>query len=214
MTDSEVLQRYVNMVPFLATVCGAGCEIVVHDMTTPECSLIAISNSVSGREVGNPITDLANELVEKGVYREKDYVANYSGRNKKGDFLSSTYFIKNEGRLIGMLCVNKDISIVQRMNASMRTLLEDFNLEPATESEFTENLDNPLASMMRKRIADIIAENDVDPMHMSMQEKIDTVQRLNDDGVLTMRGAIAETAEQMKISVPTVYRYLKMKRTM
>lgn len=209
MTDQDVLQRYVDLVPFLGTVCGEGCEIVVHDTSKPDHSLIAISNGVSGREIGNPITDLAMDLVRRETYMQEDYISNYCGQNKNGEFLCSTYFIKNEGRLIGMLCVNKDVTAVQRINTSLRFLLDQFNLKPAQESEFTENLDNPVADMMHSRIADTIAEYGVDPTHMSIQEKINIVHRLDEDGVLMMKGAKAEIAKQLMVSVPTVYRYLK-----
>ena len=103
MTDQEMLQIYTGLVPFLAGVCGPGCEIVVHDVTDPEHSLIAIENSLSGRQVGDPLTDLSRELQEKGAYTSAAYIGNYEGKSKGKNFLSSTYFIKNEGRLIGPL---------------------------------------------------------------------------------------------------------------
>ena len=34
MTDQELLKCYTDFVPFLAAVCGPGCEIVIHDVTT------------------------------------------------------------------------------------------------------------------------------------------------------------------------------------
>ena len=39
MTDQELLKCYTDFVPFLAAVCGPGCEIVVHDVTNPEMSV-------------------------------------------------------------------------------------------------------------------------------------------------------------------------------
>ena len=103
MTDQELLKCYTDFVPFLAAVCGPGCEIVIHDVTNPEQSIIAIGNGISGRELGDPMTDLARELQEKGTYADTECLLNYKGKTKSGEFLSSTYFIKNEGRLIGML---------------------------------------------------------------------------------------------------------------
>ena len=102
MTDQEMLQIYTGLVPFLAGVCGPGCEIVVHDVTDPEHSLIAIENSLSGRQVGDPLTDLSRELQEKGAYTSAAYIGNYEGKSKGRNFLSSTYFIKNEGRHISV----------------------------------------------------------------------------------------------------------------
>lgn len=208
MTDSEMLQMYVRLVPFLAEVCGPGCEVVLHDMTDPERSLIAIHNSISGREVGNPVTDLARELADRSAYADKDYLVNYTGRSKNGEFLSSTYYIKNEGRLIGLLCVNKDMTAVSALNDALHDLLERFNLSAPKESEFSENLDNPMSSMMHTRITEAIAQSGVEPARMGMAEKVSIVRRLSESGVMMMKGAVAEVAEQLAVSVPTVYRYL------
>lgn len=208
MTDSEVLQLYIGLVPFLAEVCGPGSEVVIHDVTDPEHSLIAIRNSVSGRVVGNPMTDLARELAARGAYSDADYLTNYTGKNKNGEFLSSTYYIKNEGRLIGLLCINKDMTAVQELNGALQRLLDRFNLSAPQESEFSENLDNPVATMMHARIADIIAQSGLPPARMSLREKVRVVHRMNDEGVLMMKGAVAEIASQLSVSVPTVYRYL------
>lgn len=208
LTDKEVLRLYVQFVPFLAQVCGPGSEVVVHDATAPEHSLIAISNNVSGREVGNPMTDLSRELAARSAHTDSDYLLNYTGKSKDREFLSSTYYIKNEGRLIGLLCVNKDMSAVRELNSALLRLTEQFNLTVPQESEFSENLENPMTNMMQSQIADAIAQSGVSPARMSLQEKVRTVHRLNESGVMMMKGAMAEIASQLGVSVPTVYRYL------
>lgn len=208
MTDQELLALYEGFVPFLAEVCGPDCEIVIHDVTDPEHSLIAIRNPTSGRQVGDPMTDLARELQEKGAYTDTGYLTNYRGKSKNIEFLSSTYFIKNNGRLIGMLCVNKNLTGVQELNSAVRALLERFNLSAPLEGAVTENLESPMASMMHARIAEIIARCGGSPARMSTQEKIRAVHKLDEDGVLMMKGAVAEIAAQLSVSVPTVYRYL------
>lgn len=209
MTDHEILQLYVALVPFLGEVLGSGCEIVVHDVTDPEHSLIAIRNGISGRVVGNPMTDLSLALAERAAYEEAGYLTNYTGYTQKGNFLSSTYYIKNEGRLIGLLCINKDMSAVQELNSTLSALLERFNLLEPQHSEYTEVLDNPISSVMHTRISEIIAQGGMPVARMSRSDKVKAVHRLRDDGVLMMKGAMADTAEQLCISVPTIYRYMK-----
>lgn len=208
MTDQEALQIYIGLVPFLAEVCGVGAEIVVHDVTDPEHSLVAIENAISGREIGNPLTDLAREVAQKSAYTDADYLANYSGRTKNGQFLSSTYFVKNEGRLIGLLCINKDVGSIHQMTNTLNHLMEQFNLIIPHESALSENLDSPVESIMHSRIADVINQSGVAPSRMSMDEKIAVVHRLNESGVMSIKGAVAEVASQLSISVPTVYRYM------
>lgn len=208
MTDDEMIKLYVSLVPFLSEVCGPGTEIVVHDASCPEHSLIAIGNNISGRQIGNPLTDLAQEITGNNVYEKDDYLANYAGYSKGRHFLSSTYFIKNEGRLIGLLCINKDMTAVDEAGASIRSLLEKFNLVAPSNSEISEKLDDPVTDIMRTRIADTISQTGVSPARMSRTEKIQVVHQLNDNGVMLLRGAVAEIAKQLRVSVPSVYRYL------
>jgi len=148
LTDREMLKLYIEMVPFLAEVCGSGSEIVIHDVTNPENSIVAIQNSLSGRKIGDPMTDFAVEIREKGTYTDQPYICNYKGKTKEEDFLSFTYFIKNRDRLIGFLCINKNMSTIQELNGAVRTLLAQFNLETPVESVYKENLDIPVSSMV------------------------------------------------------------------
>ena len=208
MTDSEVLQRYIDFAPFLGEVLGKDCEIIVHDVSDLEHSLVAICNGISGRELGNPITDLARQLIVRSAHTDADYLANYMGHSKNSEFLSSTYYIKNEGRLIGLLCINKDLKAIRALNASMQNLVEGLNLAVPSESEFSENLDNPVATIMCTQIADIIAQSGMSPAQMSLREKVRIVHKMNDSGVMMMKGAVQEIANQLGVSVPTVYRNL------
>lgn len=213
MTDQELLHVYVDFVPFLAEVCGPGCEIVIHDVTNPEHSIIAISNGVSGRQLGGQMTDLALELQEKESYTHDSYLTNYTGLSQNGEFLSSTYYIKNENRLIGLLCINKDLSPAKEAGFALQALLERFNLSAPAQSEYAEHLDSPVADLMHTRIAEIIAQSGVSPVKMTRQEKIRAVHRLNESGILMMKGAVAEIAAQLLVSVPTIYRYLNKSET-
>lgn len=203
LTDQEVLQLHISMVPFLSAVLGSGCEVVVHDISDPAHSVVAISNSLSGRGIGDPMTDLPVDQVEGS-----DFVANYSGRSKGNEFLSCTYYIKNEGRLIGLLCVNKDVSYTLETQRALSALLKQFNLIPSEDTTVSENLDGSVDEIMRTRIAETITQCMVSPSRMSLEEKVRVVHLLKADGVLSMKGAMAELASQLNVSVPTIYRYL------
>jgi predicted transcriptional regulator YheO len=45
---------------------------------------------------------------------------------------------------------------------------------------------------------------------MNRDEKIRLVHQMNEEGLLSVKGAVQEIAVQLDVSVPTVYRYLKM----
>lgn len=211
MSDHEVLEIYTSLLPFLGKVLGPGCELCVHDISSPDKSIIAIENSATGRQIGHPMTDLANEMMEKGLYADTDSVLNYEGSSKGRPFLSSTYFIKNENRLIGLLCINKDMSAVNTAFSSFQNMLSSFNLTAPENSEYTETLDGPVSDLLPNLVADAIAQTNILPERMTLKERVALVQKLNDQSILSMKGAVKEIASQLGISEPTVYRYLNRK---
>lgn len=76
MSNYACLERYIPLVEFMGKICGKNYEIILHDVSTPERSVIAACNEhLSGRRIGDPMTELAKELMRTGVYQEHDYVA-------------------------------------------------------------------------------------------------------------------------------------------
>lgn len=212
MSDKEILEIYTGLLPFLGKVLGPDCELCVHDISRPENSIIAIENSATGRQIGHPMTDLAYETMEKGLYADTDSVLNYEGSSKGKPFLSSTYFIKNENRLIGLLCINKDMSAANNALSAVQHMLSAFNLTPPENSEYTETLDGPVSDLLPTLVADAIAQTNIPPERMTLKERVALVQKLNDQSILSMKGAVKEIASQLGISEPTVYRYLNRKK--
>ncbi len=203
MKDQDLLELYIGFAPFLSTILGAGCEVVVHDLKDPNHSIVAIENNLSGRKIGDPMTDFPLERA-----REENFVANYPGRGKGKEFLSSSFFIKNEDRVIGILCVNKDVGYVHDIHLQFSALLEHFNLLPPVEEEIKENLDGSVGEIMKRRIEEAILQTGIPPSRMSLEEKKAITQGLKENGILSMRGAVNELAEQLSVSVPTIYRYM------
>lgn len=211
MTDQELLKMYIPMVDFIADICGPSCEVLLHDISNPEQSVIAVRNNHSGRSIGSPMTDLAHRIIQDGSYREKDYLANYHGFGNGKDFLSSTYYIKNEGRLVGMLCVNNDVSGVSTFRADVETFLRRFPGADGEPGEVFENLESPVVSTGKSMIEAAVQEMGIPPKRMSMEEKTRLVRKLNEQGILRMKGAVSEIAARLGISEATVYRYLNKK---
>lgn len=211
MTDKEVLESYIPIVNFIADICGSNYEVLLHDIKNPESSVIAIRNGhLSGRKIGDPMTDLAIKILNDKSYLKKEYIANYIGKSNNKKFFSSTYFIKNEGKLIGLICINNDVAPFLNLQSSLNNILKSFETEEERE-DYSENIGNPVKSLANSIISKTIANLSVPPERMSIDEKVKIVQELNESGVLMLKGAVAEVAEELKISEGTVYRYLNKK---
>ena len=209
MTDQEILNLYRPMVKFLASFCGPSCEVVLHDVSSPNDSVIEIENGWhSGRTVGSPLTDLSYKIIEDGEYKTHDFYANYNGSGKGKNFISSTYFIKNENRLIGLLCINRDTSVMKELNTVFEKMKQQYNLSDLSDEGVQESLDMPIPQLMQNMVASSIDECGIAIDHMTINDKVGIVHRLMEQGVTSLKGSISEIARQLNISEPTVYRYM------
>jgi len=62
-------------------------------------------------------------------------------------------------------------------------------------------------------VARIVAARGVDPQRMTPEEKIATVREIERAGVFLLKGAVAQVAVALRVSEPTVYRYVRQVRT-
>ncbi|ABB15973.1 helix-turn-helix transcriptional regulator [Carboxydothermus hydrogenoformans] len=212
----KLLERFIPLVDFIAAIVGPHCEVVLHDVTNVESSIIAIRNGhISGRKVGGPLTDLGLKFLKEKLYQTQDAMVNYPARTKDGKPLrSSTFFIKDDnGELVGMLCVNVDLSTALQA----RKFIDDFIMNIDTDkqaqkinlrSEFLEVTNPSLEDLMSSLIEETIKQFNVPPERLSQEEKIEIVQKLNDKGFFLLKGAVTELAKYLKTSESTIYRYL------
>ena len=186
-TPADIMQYYANIVPFLGVVLGDTYEIALLDCRSKQ--LVAIANGhISGRTVGAPMTNLACQIVEKGDWRHSDYIANYSGVSSDGTPLrSSSYYIKYDNELLGMLCINIDISAYTHIS------------ELALKLGVSNSVNQVLAELYGENI----------PQHFSMDERTNILRILSDRKIFLIKGAVPRVARMLGCSEPTVYRGIK-----
>ena len=126
---NALLQHYIKLTEFLGQALGPDYEVALHDLTDKNRSIIAIANNhVSGREVGAPLTNVALQILMDKSYEKQDYRLHYCGVSAEGKALrSSTLFIKQNGKLIGMLCINFDDSRYQSVSKNILQLCHPDN---------------------------------------------------------------------------------------
>ncbi|MGG1660433.1 helix-turn-helix transcriptional regulator [Brevibacillus sp. NRS-1366] len=213
MNNQEILKSYVPLVEFIGKICGINYEIVLHDASNFENSIICIVNGhISGREVGGPITNLALKLIKEEYYKKQDYVVN-NGRTIDNKILnSSTFFIKNNDQeLIGLLCVNNNLTELISFNNYLSGLLDSF-YNKTDNKETTENIDISMDDLIKNTMESVFSGISISPERMSPEEKKQIVHNLSDQGVFLLKGAVSEVAQRLKTSEPTIYRYLNKKR--
>ena len=76
------LEPYAKLVDFLSAALGDNCEIALHDLTSKDQEIVAISNNpISGREVGAKLSNLSLHYLEEKQYLDHDYVMNYKTKS-------------------------------------------------------------------------------------------------------------------------------------
>lgn len=217
MTNKEIFNLFIPLVDFLGEVMGENTEILLHDLSKPDNSVIAIAHGFhSGRTIGSPATDLAINIQNSESYKKEPYLTHYRAISKGKPYLSSTYYIKNGDKLIGMLCFNTDIQPAQNFADAMKKFMKAANLgafvdETPDTSAIRESLDAPIASLAESIISKTILDSGIAPERMNRKEKMQIVWTLTEQDIPRMKGAVAEIAKQLQLSESTVYRYISQR---
>ena len=213
---NPLLQQYIKVTEFLGLTLGPDYEVALHDMTDKNRSIIAIANNhISGRDVGAPLTNVALKILMDKSYETQDYRLHYCGMSAKGKVLrSSTMFIKQNGKLIGMLCINFDPSRgIQAANDILTMCgMPPVSGTPQTEEEeapqSTEIFVSNIPDVVRGAIEEVTGRAGMPSSRLTMEEMIRIVEALQQAGLFHLKGAVSEVAAQLGSSEATVYRYL------
>lgn len=183
-----ILEQYKTLVEFLGQALGSDYEVVLHDLSEGNNAIVAIANGhISGRSMGAPLTALALRFLADKEYEQHDYKVGYRGVSRKnGHLRSSTMFIKDEeGRVIGMLCINFDPSRgVQAANAVLSMCgLPPVSCPPAGEDEegaaqSTEIFVSNIPDVVRGAIEEVTGRSGLPSSRLTMEEKIRIVAAL------------------------------------
>ncbi|MDK2785289.1 MAG: hypothetical protein PWQ41_741 [Bacillota bacterium] len=198
-----LLTALIPVVEALGKTFGRYTEVVLHDISDPEHSIIAIANGeVSGRTVGGPMTEVGLRMIRDSQSAQD--ILNYSNYTRDGRKLkSSTILLRDEGgRVIGCLCINMDLT---ELSAAERVLQEYCRVETAGPSEtLATNVNDILKHLVEQAVSAVGKA----PAHMSREEKIQVVKTLEKQGAFLIRGAAEYIAKTLGVSRYTVYNYL------
>lgn len=205
------LIRYFPIADYIAAINGKTCEVLIHDVSDLSHSICHIVNGeITGRKVGGSITAYALELLQKKEYLTKESVTNYTGTTKSGHKIlrSSTYFIKSdEGEVIGLLCVNIDITKLLRMQESIEDLLMINQSNNSDKSP--ERFDGVVDDIVKEIIENVTLEYGLSIIDSSISEKKELISTLEARGVFKFKGAVNSVAHVLGVSTQTIYRYLQ-----
>lgn len=200
----------------LSNAVGLHTEIVLHDLTSPERSILAIANGhVTGRKVGGsvlggPRQDLGFIAVRRAMedHSSSDpvVVENYPTLAPDGRLLRSSTVVYRDsnGQPFASLCINADLSGVAAAHAVLGGLL---GLEGVPKSRVDEPRD---MEQLMAEIIQLACPGGV--VGMKKPQKLEAVRQMQDRGIFIVKGGIEKAAAALGVTRYTIYNYLEQIR--
>lgn len=209
---SEILPILETIISGLGLHFGSSCEFVVHDYLSDGVQTIIsiINGHITKRQIGDGPTSIGLRIMRGEEVKDEhnDGVFNYFSQTKEGLVLKSStiYFRNNEGKIIGSLCVNNDITELQR---AVTVLTETINMP---SSKFQDNSDavfvGKIDDLLNHMIMDSIKQVGIPMAQMTKADKMAGIKILQDKGAFKIQKAADVTAQYYCVSKFTIYNYL------
>ena len=208
------LEKYIPFVKTIAEMFGKKCEVLIHDFSNPQHSIIVIENGhVTGRKIGDPITDLALSVWKKNGYENKkiDRIVNYKTKSKDGKILkSSTVFIRNnQKKIIGCICINYDITVDLMFHKVMDEFCTTVDLDKGKSEKGIETFTSDVNEVLKNIIQEAVEKIGKPIPLMQKEDKLMVAKIADEKGAFLIKGAIAQLAKEINVSRFTIYNYLE-----
>ncbi|MGS4688504.1 helix-turn-helix transcriptional regulator [Citrobacter farmeri] len=179
------------------------CEVVVHDLKDPEHAIMSIHNNLSGREAGQPATELGLARIAFADFPE--IIANYGNQFADGRPVKSTSIgIKDEeGKYVAALCLNVDMTLFRGMQSALARFTE------TESSPVREHLDPGSTEVIRQRIDDFAAKRATTARALKTEDRKMLIQQLRKEGLLNVRKSMDTVAQHLGVSRATAYLYAR-----
>lgn len=211
--DALIIESYKNLMDALAVYLGEAFELVLHNLTDLDHSVIKIVNGFhSGRKKGAPITDFALAMLEKIRSGDNDGLktdscgtfATYFSAGKYGKPVkSSTIVIAGEsGTAIGLFCINF------YMDSSISSLFQSFSAG-ASPDLITENFINDSDELIKRVLEKVKSGVFSDDSVSLSQKNKEIITRLYYQGIFKLKNAVPLTSSDLAISKNTVYMHIR-----
>ncbi|ADP32432.1 helix-turn-helix transcriptional regulator [Bacillus atrophaeus] len=203
----KVLESFIPVAKSTAKMFGPNCEVVIHDLTNPQASVMfTVNNHVTGREIGQSFDHLVKTVLQSEDFKE-DYLAGYTFVTEdKRTIRSSTSLIRDsKQKVIGAFCINFDVEALNQMQQFMNTFLSTQVEVQENETKPDDDIEN-VEGIVDQLIQQII-QNSVHPV-MKRHEKIELIRFMDEKGIFLMKGSVEKVASLLGISKVTVYSYL------
>lgn len=209
LTDQEkaILASYETIADGLADFLGEACEVVIHDLSHLDSSVVKIINGhLSGRQVGAPISEVTLSFLNKMMADPDLHHVTYFAKNKRGEsFKASISAIEGEEHvIIGLFCVNF------YLNTPLLSFMQTFS--PASRAEtdnisetFVENADELMLNALEDAKKAVYSNLAIS----SSNKNKEIIALLYQKGIFNLKDSVITIANHLGISKNTVYMHIR-----
>ena len=194
----ENLQVIQTMLRSIHQMLGDRYEVILHDLSHVESSIVGIEGCITHRKIGGPATNYLIQLLREYGDEAKDCI-NYKNVMPDGRVLrSSTIFIRdNDGKIIGSLCINQDLTDFMVANRLLERLVEFKSEEHEVPKEmFAQDISEVMEAMVGSELA--LMNKPV--AYMQKEDKLALVDDLERKGVFDVKGSVEYVAECLGVT--------------
>lgn len=213
-TKRKSIKQFIPWVDALAGAFGKNCEVVLHDFSNLDKSIVKIANGhITGRDIGGPITDMGLRLFEEIKGNNQNIaVIGYRTKTKDGrELRSTTIFIKDEdGTAAGCLCINIDLtpylstkSLLDQMCETESHHVADW--ENDSPEKFATDVDSLIGQLIERAMFNIKKP----AASLSKEDKLQVLRDLKQSGFFLIKGSVKRLSKELGVSLPTIYKYLE-----
>jgi predicted transcriptional regulator YheO len=211
--DRRIVELLTAVVKTVAPIMSGTAEIVLHEIARLPESIIAVAGNVTGRQVGDPATDVLLEAIASGS--SGDVLEGYATVLPDGRTLTSstTIFRNSGGTAVAALCVNADLTAWSRLRDLMETMAGPASGIAVTAGQAGsagsgERFAHDVEELASHLISDTLVSVGVPVDLMRKEHKLAVVARLRERGMFLLKDAVETVAAALGVTRFTIYNYL------
>ncbi|MFY9073555.1 PAS domain-containing protein [Malaciobacter mytili] len=198
---NKKLNSYKTLCDAIGKLFYPHVEVVLHDLELEK--LVYIVNAFSKRKIGDTILNDVKDI--KAL--TSDIVGPYEKINIDGKRVKTvSTIIRDENKKpIGMICINFDIEIFDKIFESIKGFLNLQNETNEPNLLFSQDWRSHTNSIINR----YLEQKNKKIEELKTKDKKELIYFLNEEGIFSIRNVVAYLCEILNISRATIYKWLK-----
>jgi D-arginine utilization repressor len=202
------LFQFIPIAEAIGKILHPYAEIVIHDIK--EDCIVHIVNPYSGRKAGDSSMLGLMDIDLEVLHKKKDVIGPYENTGNKEQRLRSISAVlkDNQGKSIGILCMNLDFSVMEAGLDILNSFLRPKNIAAPPPVLFKNDWKNSI----KIEIDAFLKENNIVIEKLNAKNRKHLIHQLDKKGLFYARKSIEQIANLLGISRATAYKDLNKVR--